>query len=92
MLIKLDNSLKIQWNFIEGNHGKGAVGGAGVTVELAVYCHIVSGYVVIKTPKQFAEHADSIVQNIHVVYLPANELVLNIKENVGRILLCGKYF
>lgn len=90
ILKNLDNGLKIQWNFIDANHGKTAVDGAGVTVENAVYCCIISGYVVIKTSKQLTEHADSIVQNIHVIHLPANELVLHIKESVGRILCMWK--
>ena len=49
ILANLDNGMK--WNFIEAIHGKAALDGARVTVENAVYCCNISGYVVIKTPK-----------------------------------------
>ena len=41
----------MKWNFIEANHGKAILDDARVTVENAVYCCNISGYVVIKTPK-----------------------------------------
>lgn len=67
MRTKSDNDLKIQWNFFEGNYGKGAVYGVGGTVKHAVHDNM-SGYVALKASKQFAEYSGSKTQNIHVIY------------------------
>lgn len=71
MHTKYDNDLKIQWNFFEGNYGKGAVDGVVGTVKHAVYDNM-SGYVVLEVSKQFAEYSGTKTRNIHVIYLPAN--------------------
>lgn len=76
MLTKFDPDLKVQWHFFEANHGKGAVDGVGGTVKHAVYRHVLSGRVVIKTPQQFAEYADSILEKVSVVYLEQSDLEL----------------
>ena len=76
MRTKLDYDLKIQWNFFEANHGKGAVVGVGGKFNMlltVMLCMI--GHIVIDAPAQFAESTDGIVQKIHVS-LPGNELAL----------------
>ena len=55
MLSKFDHSINIEWNYFEANHGKGVVDGIGGTVKHAVYSHVLTNRVVIKSPKQFAE-------------------------------------
>ena len=66
MLSKFDHSINIIWNCFEANHGKGVVDGIGGTVKHAVYSHVLTNRVVIKSPKQFAEYANEILPNITV--------------------------
>ena len=59
MMTKLDQDIKIHWNYFEANHNKGAVDGVGGIVKHAVFRHVQSGRVVINSPQQFAEFADN---------------------------------
>ena len=42
MLSKFDNSINLEWNYFEGNHGKGAVDGVGGTAKHTVYSHVLT--------------------------------------------------
>ena len=70
----------MQWHFFEANHGKGAVDGIGGTVKHAVFRHVLSNKVVIKSPRQFAEYADSILPNISVISVDDDILQLDYYE------------
>ena len=61
-MTKLDQDIKIHWNYFEVNHGKGAVDSVGGTVKHAVFRHVQSGRVVINSPQQFAEYADKLLE------------------------------
>ena len=76
MMIKLDQDIKIQWNYFQAKHGKGAVDGIGGTVKHAVFRHVQSGRAVINSPQQFAEYADKLLENVSVVYIPTESLEL----------------
>ena len=76
MMTKLDQDIKIHWNYFEANHGKGAVDGVGGTMKHAVFHHVQSGRVVIKSPQQFAEYADKLLENVSVIYIPTESLEL----------------
>ena len=60
MLTRFDPAINVHWNYFEVNHAKGAVDGIGETVKRAVYSH-VSTNVEIKSPREFAEYANSIL-------------------------------
>ena len=64
MLSKFDHSINIEWNYFEANHGKGVVDGIGGTVKHAVYSHVLTNRVAIKSPKQFAKYANEILPKI----------------------------
>ena len=49
MLSKFDHSINIEWNHFEANHGKGVVDGIGGTVKHAVYSHVLTDIVVVKS-------------------------------------------
>ena len=51
MLSKSDEKINLQWNYSEADHGKGAVDGIGGTIKHAVYCHVLTKWVVIKSPR-----------------------------------------
>ena len=59
----------IQWHYFEANHGKGAVDGIGGCVKHSVYREVLSKHVVIQSPKHFAEYANTILQNINVIFV-----------------------
>ena len=69
MFSKLDHSINIEWNYFEANHGKGVVDGDGGTVKHALYSHVPTNRVVIKSPKQFAEYVNEILPKITVQYV-----------------------
>ena len=60
MLSKFDHSINIKWNNFEVNHGKGVVDEIGSTVKHAVYSHVLTNRVVIKSQKQFSKSANEI--------------------------------
>ena len=69
MLSKFDHTINIEWNHFEVNYGKGVVDGIGGTVKHAVYSHVLTNRVVIKSPKQFAEYANEILPKITAQYV-----------------------
>ena len=66
--------------FFEANHGKGAIDGIGGTLRHAVFRHVLSNKVVIKSPRQFAEYADSILPNISGIFVDDGILQLDYYE------------
>ena len=66
--------------FFEANHGKGAIDGIGGTVRHAVFRHVLSNKVVIKSLQQFAEYADSILPNISGIFIDDGILQLDYYE------------
>ena len=76
MLSKVDHSINIEWNYFEANHGKGVVDGIGGTVKHAVYSHVLTNRVVIKSPKQLAEYVNEILPKITVQYVENESMEL----------------
>ena len=80
MMTKFDRNVALQWHYFEANHGKGAVDGIGGTVKHAVYRHVLSKKVVIRSPQHFAEYADSILPKISVIFVDNENLQLSFHE------------
>ena len=76
MLTKFDPAINVHWNYFEANHRKGAVDGIGGTVKHAVYFHVLTNHVVIKSPREFAELANSILPCTTVQFVDNNSMVL----------------
>ena len=70
----------IKFDFFEANHGKGEVHGVGGTVKHAVFRHVLSNKVAMKSPQQFSEYADSILPNIILIFVDDDILQLNYYE------------
>ena len=64
MLSKFDHSINIKWNNFEVNHGKGDVDEIDSTLKHAVYSHVLTNRVVIKSLKQFAKNANEILPEL----------------------------
>ena len=79
LLTQFDKELSIEWHFFEANHGKGAVDGIGGTVKHAVFRKVLAKQVLINSPKQFAEYADSIIKGISVIYI--SDIDISFKDN-----------
>ena len=77
---KFDRDISLQWHFFEANHGKGAVDGIGGTVKHAVFRHVLSNKVVIKSPQQFDEYADYTLPNMSVIFADDDILQLDYYE------------
>ena len=60
MMTKFDRDVELQWHYFKANHSKGTVDGIGDMVKDAVFRHVLSKQVIIKSPKHFAKYADSI--------------------------------
>ena len=76
MCSKFDHSINTEWNYFEANHEKGVVDGIGGTVKHAVYSHVLTNRVVIKSPKQFAKYANEILAKITVHYVENESMEL----------------
>ena len=86
MMTKSDRDVELQWYYFEASHGKGAVYGTGGMVKHAVFRHILRKQVVIKSPKHFAKYADSILPNIHVIFVDDDDLCSTFIKNEERKL------
>ena len=69
MMMKFDWDVKLQWHYFEANHVKGPVDGIGGTMKHAVFRHVLSKQVAIKSSKHFAKYADSTLPNISVIFV-----------------------
>ena len=77
VLSKYNAKINLQWNYFEANHGKGAVDGTGGTAKHAVYSHVLTKQVVIKSSREFADYANSILPRITVHYIDNDSMVLD---------------
>ena len=59
----------------EKHHGKGPMDGIGGCVKNVVYCAVMAGREVIKTPEEFAKCTDRLVKGVHCVYQPIEEML-----------------
>ena len=74
LLTCFDKDLIIDWHYFEANHGKGAVDGIGATVKHAVFRKVLAKQIIINSPKEFAEYADSLLSGINVIYVDALDI------------------
>ena len=75
-LSKLDQSINIEWNYFEANHGKGVIDGIGGTVKHAVYSYVLTNRIVIKSPEQFIKYANEIFPKTTVQYVENESIEL----------------
>ena len=80
IMTKFDRDVELQWHYFEANHSKGAVDGIGDLVKHFVFRHVLSKKVVIKSPKHFAEYANSILPNISAIFVDNDDSELNFHE------------
>ena len=71
--------INIEWHYNEAHHGKGLMDGIGGTVKTLVYRRVLSGDVVINTPKEFANFADQIT-SVDRLFLENTELLKEPEE------------
>ena len=71
--------INIEWHYNEAHHGKGPMDGIGGTVKNLVYRRVLSGDVVINTPKEFANFADQIT-SVDCIFLENTELLKEPEE------------
>ena len=64
-----NRDLDIYWHFLEANHGKGAVDGIGGTIKHRVYREVLAKRIVVKDSKDFAEHANRLLDHIEVLFV-----------------------
>ena len=76
MLTKFDPAINVHWNYFEANNRKGAVDGIGGTVKYAAYSHVLTNRVIMKSPREFAEFANSILPCITVQFVDNDSMVL----------------
>ena len=71
--------INIEWHYNEAHHGKGPMDGIGGTVKNLVYRRVLSGDVVINTPKEFTNFADQIT-SVDCLFLENTELLKEPEE------------
>ena len=59
----------ISWYYFEHDHGKGPVDGVGGTVKNTVLRRVLAKEVVIESPQHFASYANSIIENVTVLFV-----------------------
>ena len=55
LLTHIDSDITIEWHYNEAHHGKRPMDGIGGTLKNLVYRSVLSGDVVINSPREFAE-------------------------------------
>ena len=60
LLTRIHPDITIEWHYNKVQHGKGPMDGIGGTVKNPVYRRVLSGDVVINTPREFAKFANQI--------------------------------
>ena len=76
MLTKFDSAISIHWNYFEANNRKGAVDGIGGTVKHAVYSHVLTNRVIMKSSREFAGFANIILPRITVQFVDNDSMAL----------------
>ena len=71
----LDNYSVMRY-FNERHHGKGPMDGIGGTIKNLTFRAVQSGKIVIQSPRQFAIEADKIVKGISVLFMYADEVIV----------------
>ena len=71
--------LSLKWNYKNPRHGKGPMGGIGGINKNLVYRKVLSGDLVIDTPKKFAEFANKI-SNVDCFFLLQEQLLKKPEE------------
>ena len=66
--------MNLEWHYNEAHHGKGPMDGIGGTLKNVVYRKVMSGDLVINSPKEFATHADALSHGIKCLYMPMEEV------------------
>ena len=74
LLTHMQPYINIEWHYNEAHRGKGPMDGIGGTVKNLVYRRVLSGHVVINTPKEFANFADQIT-SVDCLFLENTELL-----------------
>ena len=64
-----NRDLDIYWHFFEVNHDKGAVDGIGGTIKHRVDREVLAKRIVVKDSKDFAEHANRLLDHIEVLFV-----------------------
>ena len=73
-LISFQQDVSLEWHYNEAHHGKGPMDGISGTIKNLVYRKVLSGDVVIDTPKKFAEFANEI-SNVDCLFLSKEQLL-----------------
>ena len=71
---QIHTDIDLRWHYSEAHHGKGPVDGIGGTIKRMVFRKVLSKQVVINSPKQFADFADTL-STIKCLYLPVEDLI-----------------
>ena len=71
--------MSLEWHYNKAHHGKGTVDGIGATIKNLVYRKVMSGDVVIDTPKKFTEFANKTC-NVDCLLLSKEQLLKEPEE------------
>ena len=71
---QIHTDIELQWHYSEAHHGKGPMDGIGGTIKRMVFRKVLSKQVVINSPKQFADFADTL-SKVNCLYLPQESLI-----------------
>ena len=69
----------LTWCYKARHHGKGPMDGVGGTVKTFVFRKAKSGQIVIYSPREFCEAANTFVSSILAVHLPESETIIEPK-------------
>ena len=73
LMTEIHKDVDLFWHYNEAHHGKGPMDGIGGTIKGKVFRRVLSKDIVINTPQEFAEFANSIC-NVDCLYLPEDDL------------------
>ena len=70
----IQKDVDLIWHYNEAHHGKGPMDGIGGTMNSKLFRCVLSNQIVINTPQEFAEYANSIC-DVECLYFPEEEML-----------------
>jgi len=75
LFLHIQKDVRFEWHYNEAHHGKGPMDGIGGTLKNLVHRKVMSGAVVINTPKEFADYANSVCK-VDSLFMGKEDLLL----------------
>ena len=81
----MDRTVNLRWYYNERHHGKGPTDDVGGSIKNRIYRYAMSYKCVIKSPNEFSNYANKVVNGITSLYLPEDDLLTKV-DHIEEVL------